>query len=145
DAHFVPLAVFLGGILGRRNAGYDATRIVISELGVLLLVAGIVDLHLDALLDGLLEIADVEIEPAIASLFELVFELGFEVLVLLLGPQIGVIALPTRLSVARHQSDDAIVAENPVALGKALLGQVLAEEIDPIFFLRGANAGENDD
>ena len=94
DEHLVPFACRFRGVLGRRDAGDDSAGSVIGELGV---GAGgsVEDLHLDAFLDGLLQIADLEVEAAVAFLFDLVLEFTFEILVLLLRPEISVITLPT--------------------------------------------------
>src|SRR5262249_36955888 len=126
DLHAIPFARGLGGIFRRRNAGNDAAAIVIRQLGVGSLAAGVVDLHFDAGGNGLSQFADMEVKAAVAALGDLVLEVGVEIGVLFLGPEIGVVALPALLAGPRLQFDDAVLVQRPVALGREVPGQVAA-------------------
>ena len=97
---------------------------MVAQARALLFSEGVVDLHLDSLGHGTFLVADVEVEAAVAALLDLVIKLDLEVLVLFLEPELGIVALPAPLSRSRRQGDNAILAEDPIALGVAVLGEV---------------------
>jgi hypothetical protein len=130
DVEVVPLAGGFGGAFGGRDAGDDAAAVVVVEFFVRAPTGGIVDLDFDAFGDGIVDVADAEVEPAVAALLHLVIELDLEVGVIFLGPKVGGPTGPAFFALARGEGGDAVF-EGPVAGGVPVGGDIFFEQIGP--------------
>ena len=112
--HLVPFSRLLGHILGRPDRADDAPMIVMAHL-VVGLAGRVEDLALDTCFYGILWIADAEIDAAVAAFGILVFHLENEILVLLFGRELGIVALPTLFAGARMNKQGTVLLRNPIA------------------------------
>ena len=124
DLHLVPLAGRLGCVAVRLEPGNDPAGIVVVELVFGFVGRGVVNLHFDALLYGVIDVADAKIESAVTALFKLVFELDVEIGVLFFRPQVRGPTRPALFARARREGGDAII-ECPVASGGPMLVKAL--------------------
>src|SRR5690606_6374311 len=144
DVEVVPVAGRLGGVLGRRNAGNDAAAVVVGQLGVGRLAAGVVDLHFDTGGDRFFDVAHVKVEAAVAPLLYLVVEGDFKVLVFPFEPEVGIVSLPAFFAGARREGNHAIF-QLPVAGGGPVFIEFAVEQFDPFPFGSEGGGGKAED
>ena len=143
--HFVPLAWLLRHILGGADGAYDTTMIMVPHL-VVCFAVGVEDLALDPRFHGVLWVSDAEIDAAVTAFGILVFDLENEVLVLLFGGKVGIVALPAFFSGTRMNQKGTVLLRDPIAR-RFPTGQVLAvvkgDETVLVLFMMLAENGQS--
>ncbi len=124
DEHLVPLASRLGGGPMSWEPGDDSASVMVGKLRRGLFTGRVVDLHFDALFDGIFHVPDTEVEAAVATLLELVFEFDLEFGVLFLRPEVSGEARPTLFAWAGRERGDPVL-QRPVAGGGPVVVETL--------------------
>src|SRR5439155_2245579 len=88
---------------------------MVCKLLVGLFAVRIISLHLDALDDGIVLIANMEIEPAVSFGLNLIVEICLEVLVIVLGPKIRTPAFPPLFPGPRRERERTVSILTPVS------------------------------